>query len=179
MRRSRLLSLAGICIASLGALAAAAAESSVAPDAERVAKVYMTTFFAGDIKFAADLMDPRTLERMRESFLSELVKVTDPEVERAILANVGIARTTAELSQVDAKTLYIAITLADHRRIPKVVEAMKQAHVDILGSEPNPAGGVTVRLRTTTPSPTGTSSKESGLLMRQVLGEWKVVGNAP
>ena len=179
MRRRGLLSLAGACIASIAMIAAAGAQSSVAPEAERVAKVYMTAFFAGDLKTAADLMDPKTLERMRESFLGELVKVSDPDTENAILANLGLAKTTAELSKVDARTLYIATTMADQRRNPQVLEAMKLTRVEVLGSEPNPAGGVTVRFRIIAPANAGTSSKESGLLMRQVLGDWKVVGNVP
>jgi hypothetical protein len=157
----------------------AAAQSSAAPEAERTAKVYMIAFFGGDMKTATDLTDPRTLERIRESFLAELVKVTDPDSEKAILANLGVARTTVELSQVDAKTLYVALTDADHRSNPQVFEAMKRTRVEVLGSAPNPTGGVTVRFRIITPAGASTSSQESGLLMREVLGAWKVVGNAP
>jgi len=137
----------------------------------------MKAFLSGEIKAAADLMDPRTLERIRQSFLSELVNVGDADSEKAILANVGLARSTAELSTVDAKTLFIAITESDRRRNPQVSEAMKRAHVDVLGSAASPSGGVVVRFRITTPTATGTSSQDSALLMRQVLGDWKVVGN--
>ena len=160
-------------------IAAAAAQSSAAPEAEHIAKVYMTAFFAGDIRTAADLTDPRTLDRMREGFISELLKVADPEQEKAILANLGVAKTTAELGQVDSRKLYIAMTEAEHRRAPQVFEAMKRARFEVLGSAPNPTGGVTVRLRILTPSASGTSTQESGLVMRQILGDWKVVGNAP
>jgi len=180
MSRSRVISVAGIFAAAFWMIAAAAAQSSAAPDAEHVAKVYMTAFFAGDIKDAADLTDPRTLDRIREGFITEMLKVTDPDQEKAILANLGVAKTTADLGKVDAKALYIALTEADHRRTPQVFEAMKQTRVEVLGSAPNPAGGVTVRMRIITPTAAGTaSSQESGLLMRQVLGDWKVVGNAP
>ena len=181
MRRSKLLSLAGIFIASLGLIAAVSAQSSVAPEAERVAKVYMTAFFAGDVRTAADLTDPKTLERTRETFFAELVKVTDPDTEKNILANVGLARTTVELSKVDAKTLYIAITESEHRINPQVFETMRRSRVESLGSVPNPAGGVTVQARILAPASAGAkaSTKEFGLLMRQVLGDWKVVGNMP
>ena len=179
MSRSRVVSIAGIFAAAFWMIAAAAAQSSAAPDAEHSAKVYMTAFFAGDVKAAADLTDPRTLDRMREGYISEMLKITDPDQEKAILANLGVAKSTAELAQVDAKRLYIAITEADHRQNPQVVEAMKRTHFEVLGSVANPAGGVTVRLRIVTPTATGTSTKESGLLMRQALGDWKVVGNAP
>ena len=160
-------------------IAAAAAQSSVAPDAERSAKVYLNAFFSGDLKTAAELTDPRTLERIRESFLADLVQVTDPDVEKAILANLGVARTTLELSQVNAKTLYVALTESDHKRNPQVFEAMKRTRVEILGSALNPNGGITVRMRIIAPAGTSMSSQESGLSMRQVLGDWKVVGKAP
>jgi hypothetical protein len=124
-------------------------------------------------------MDPRKLEQIRVSFLAELVNVTDPAEEKAILSNLGLAASTAELSNVDAKTLYIAITEADHRRNPQVLEAMKLARIEILGSAPSPAGGITVHYRIIAPSANGSSSTDSGLMMRQVLGEWKVVGNVP
>ena len=179
MNRRRLLALIGVCIAVPAIVAAAAAQSSVAPDAERVARVYTRAFFAGDVKTAADLTDPRTIERVRESFLSELVKVTDPDAEKAILGDLGLARTTAELSKVDGKTLYIAITERDLRKNPAALEAMKRTHVEILGSVSNPAGGVTVLVRTSAPMKDGVASKESGLLMRRVLGDWKVVSNVP
>lgn len=137
----------------------------------------MKAFLSGDTKMVADLMDPRTLERIRQSFLSELINVGDADSEKAILDNLGLARSTAELSTVDAKTLFIAITELDHRRSPQVFEAMKSAHVDVLGSGPSPTGGVIVTFRITTPTGTGTSSQDSALLMRQVLGDWKIVGN--
>jgi len=158
-------------------VATASAQSGADADAERAARVYMKAFLSGDIKTVADLMDPRTLERIRQSFLSELVNVGDADSERAILANLGLARSTAELSTVDAKTLFIAITESDRRRTPQVSEAMKRAHVDVLGSASSPSGGVVVRFRIATPTATGSSSQDSALLMRQVLGDWKVVGN--
>ena len=175
---SRTLSLAAVGLVAFGVMAAVAAQNA-APEAERVARVYMRAVFAGDIRTAANLTDPRTLERLRESFLAELVTVTDPETEKAVLSNLGLAASTAELSTVDAKTLYVARTEFEHRRNPQLFEAMKNAHVEVLGSAPNPTGGVTVRFRITPPAGSGTSTQEPGLLMRQVLGDWKVVGNAP
>jgi hypothetical protein len=62
-------------------------------------------------------MDPRTLERIRESFLADLLKA-DPESEKVILANFGAGATTATLSQMDARSLYVAVTEAEHRRNP-------------------------------------------------------------
>ena len=180
MSGSKVVSIAGIFAGAFWMIASAAAQSSAAPDAEHVAKIYMTAFFAGDIKDAADLTDPRTLDRIREAFISDLLTVTDPDQEKAILTNLGVAKTTADLGKVDVKALYIALTEADRRRTPQVFETMKRTRVEILGSTPNPTGGVTVRLRIITPTAGGTpSSQESGLLMRQVLGGWKVVGNAP
>jgi hypothetical protein len=160
-----------------GLAATALAQSGAVPDAERSARVYMKSFMSGDIKAAADLMDPKTLERIRTSFLSELINVGDADSEKAILANLGLARSTAELSAVDAKTLFIAITESDRRRNPQVFEAMKSARIDVLGSAPSPTGGVTVHFRIITPTGSGTSSQDSAILMRQVLGDWKVVGS--
>ncbi len=179
MARHSMLAAAALSLAAVGMMAVVSAQPSAAPEAERVARVYLRSFFSGDVRSAANLMDPRKLEQIRESFLAELVNVTDPAEEKAILSNLGLAATPAELSTVDPKTLYVAITEADHRRNPQVLEAMKLARIEILGSAPNPAGGVTVRYRITAPSGAGSSSTDSGLMMRQVLGEWKVVGNAP
>jgi hypothetical protein len=176
--QSNLCLFACVCVASLWTIAAPCAESSAAPDAEHSAKIYMTAFFSGDLKMAADLTDPRTLERIRESLLAQMVEVTDPAEEKAILASLGVAQSTVELSQLDARTLYVALTERDRRRNPQVFDAMKATRVEVLGSVANPAGGVTVQLRVTSPSGAGTSSQESKLLMRQVLGDWKVVGVA-
>jgi hypothetical protein len=175
MNRIRFFSLVAVCFSSCCLTISA---QTPAADAERVAKIYMTAFFAGDIKTAADLTDSRTLERIRETFLTDLLKA-DPETEKAILANFGAGATTATLGQMDARSLYVALTEADHRRNPNVFEAMKQARFKVLGSAPNPSGGVTVSFRITTPADGSTASKESGLMMRQVQGEWKVVGNVP
>ena len=138
----------------------------------------MTAFFSGDVRTAADLTDERTLERIRETFLNELLKA-DPESEKAILANFGTGATTAKLAQLDAKTLYVVLTLADHRKNPKVFEAMRQAQIEILGSAPNASGGVTVRFRITTRAAPFPTSRESGLMLKQIQGKWKVVGNVP
>lgn len=175
MSRSRFLSLVALCI---GWCCVTALTHAQTPEAERAAQVYMTAFFAGDVKTAADLTDTRTLERIRESFLTELLKA-DPESEKAILANFGTGATTAKLAQMDTKSLYVALTEADHRKNPRVFEAMKRAHIEVLGSAPNPSGGVTVRFRITTHVNGFPTSKESGLMMKQVLGKWKVVGNTP
>ena len=174
--RSKRLFLVGIALAVSVPVATVVPAQYQAPDAERVARVYMKAFFAGDIKTAADLMDPRALERIRQAFLSELVNVGDADAEKAILANLG-AKTTAEVSEVDAKTLFVAITEMDRRRNPQLSDAMTRARVEVLGSGPAPAGGVVVRFRVSTPIATGTSTQDSALLMRSVMGDWKVVGN--
>jgi len=175
MNGNRLLSLVALCIGSWWVTTVANAETS---DAERTAQVYMTAFFSGDVRTAADLTDTRTLERIRESFLNELLKA-DPESEKAILATFGPGVTTAKLAQMDVKSLYIALTLADHRKNPKVFEAMRRTHIEILGSAPSASGGVTVRFRITTPPAPFPTSRESGLILKQVEGKWKVVGNVP
>jgi len=172
MNRIRVVLLVAVCIASLWMSAIASAQYS--PDAERYARVYMRAFFSGDVKTAADMMDPRALERLRESFLTDLLKA-DPESEKAVLANLGVAKTMDELGRIDAKSLYVAITEAEHRNNPQVLQAMKEARVEVQGSAPNPGGGVLVRFKIIAP---GGSSRESGLVMKQVLGDWKVVGNA-
>ena len=175
MNRIRFFSLVAVCFGSCFLTISAQTPAS---DAERVAKIYMTAFFAGDMKTAAELTDTRTLERIRETFLAELLKA-DPDSEKAILANFGRGATTAKLSQMDAKSLYVALTEADHRKNPKVFQAMKRTQVEVLASAPNPSGGVTVRFRITTPAAGIPTSTESGLMMKQVRGEWKIVGNAP
>jgi len=169
------LSLVAVCVGSWWVTNFAQAQ---APEAERTAKIYLAAFFAGDVKGAANLTDPRTLERIRESFLADLLKA-DPESEKAILANFGAGATTATLSQMDARSLYVAVTEAEHRRNPALVEAMRQTRFKVLGSAPNPSGGVIVRFTITSPGDGKTTSKDSGLMMRQVQGEWKVVGNVP
>jgi hypothetical protein len=179
MNPNSMIFAAALSFVAAGMMAGASAQPSAAPEAERVARVYLRAFFSGDVKTAANLMDPRTLERIRETFLGELVNVTDPDSERAILSNLGLAATTAELGTVDAKTLYVAITESDHRRNPQVLEVMKLTRTEVLGSAPNPAGGINVRYRIIAPASTGSSSRDSGLMMRQVLGDWKVVGNGP
>src|SRR4030095_1482590 len=173
MNRIRFLMLVALCIGSSWVTTLAQAQRS---DAERTAQVYMTAFFSGDVKTAADLTDTRTLERIRESFLADLLRA-DPESEKAILASFGAEVTTAALSQMDAKSLYIALTEADHRKNPQVFEAMKRTQIEFLGSAPNPSGGIIVRFRIKTVG--GPASRESGLILRQVQGEWKVVGKAP
>ena len=175
MNRIRFFSLVAVCFGSCGLTISAQTSAS---DAERTAKIYLSAFFSGDVKAAANLTDPRTLERIRESFLADLLKA-DPESEKAILANFGAGATTAKLSQMDTRSLYVAVKEAEHRRNPAVVEAMKQTRFKVLGSAPNPSGGVIVRFTVTTPGDGKTTSKESGLMMRQVQGEWKVVGNVP
>jgi hypothetical protein len=175
MTRVRVASFVAVCVASLWMTANALAQPN--PEAERYAKIYMRAFFSGDVKTAADLTDPRTLERIRETFLADLIKV-DPDSEQAVLANLGVAKTMADLVRIDAKSMYVAITEAEHRNNPQALEIMKQSRVEVLGSAPNPSGGVIVLFRITAPGAGGASSKESGLVMRQVLGEWKVVGNA-
>ncbi len=175
MNRTRFFLFVAVCVGSWWMTTVAQAQ---APDAERIAKIYLAAFFAGDVKGAANLTDPRTLERIRESFLADLLKA-DPESEKVILANFGAGATTATLSQMDARSLYVAVTEAEHRRNPVVVEAMKQTRFKVLGSAPSPSGGVTVRFRVTAPGDGGADSKDSGLMMRQVQGEWKVVGNVP
>jgi hypothetical protein len=175
MNRTRFFSLIAVCVGSWWVTTFAQAQ---APDVERTAKIYLAAFFAGDVKGAANLTDPRTLERLRESFLADLLKA-DPESEKAILANFGAGATTAKLSQMDARSLYVAVTEAEHRRNPALVATMKQTRFKVLGSAPNPSGGVTVRFMITAPGDGKTDSKESGLMMRQVQGEWKVVGNVP
>jgi hypothetical protein len=175
MNRTRFLSFVAVCLGSWWVATLAQAQ---APDAERTAKIYLSAFFSGDVKAAANLTDPRTLERIRESFLADLLKA-DPQAEKAILANFGAGATTAKLSQMDTRSLYVAVTEAEHRRNPAVVEAMKQTRFKVLGSAPNPSGGVTVRFTITTPGDGKTTPKDSGLMMRQVQGEWKVVGHVP
>ena len=165
--------MVAVCVGSFCMTSIALAQFS--QDAERYARVYMRAFFAGDVKTAADMMDPRALERIRQSFLADVIKA-DPDAEKAVLANLGVAKTMDQLGRIDAKTLYVAITEAEHRNNPRVLEAMKQSRVEVLGSAPNPSGGVIVRFRITAAGSGG--SRESGLVMRQVLGEWKVVGNA-
>lgn len=147
-------------------------------DAERVAKIYMTAFLAGDIKTAANLTDPKTLDRMREAFLGELLRA-DPDSEKAILANFGPAATTAGLSHLDAKALYVAVTEAEQRKNPAVLETMKQMRFKVIATTPNPGGGVNVRFRVTNPASGTAAGEDSALLMKQVEGDWKVVGRAP
>jgi ribosomal protein S11 len=171
--------MAGLCALFLAGISPVRAQSDPPPDAERIARIYMTAFFAGDFRTAAEAMDPKTLDRIRESFLSDLIKISDPEAEKAVLANLGIAGTAADAGKVDPKTLYAAITAADRRRNPQLFEAMKRSRVEVLGSEPNPAGGVTVYLRVFAPAGSEPPTQDLKLLVRQVLGDWKVAGNAP
>ena len=102
MNRNSTIFAAALSLVAAGMMAVVSAQPSPAPDAERVARVYLRAFFGGDVKTAANLMDPRTLERIRETFLGELVNVTDPDSEKAILSNLGLAATTAVLLAVKA-----------------------------------------------------------------------------
>jgi hypothetical protein len=155
-------------------------QGSEASQVEEVAREYMTAFFHGDLKTAASLTHPDTLNHVRNSFIQELRTATNASGNPVTPADYGLTLSTRELGELDAEALYVVVLEADRRRDPAFSEAMRRATVEVSGSRTTPDGAVVVTLRVRTPTPDGgTSNQEPRLLLRRSNSVWKVVGNAP
>jgi hypothetical protein len=167
------------CVAILFVPLVALGQVKAPSAAEQVARAYMSAFYTGDFQTAANLADPVTIDKVHDLFFAELAKVEGTEHEKGFLAHHGIARPIAEIKAMAPKALYVTLAAGRQLNGPRTVEAMRATLVEVASSEMTPGGGAIVHLRTTMPAGQEPSSQVSGLSLRLVSSEWKVVANAP
>ena len=156
------------------------AQQTTTASAEETAKEYMTAFFHGDLRTAASLTHPSTLDAIKTSFLKELKVATNEAGEPVTPADYGLTYSLAELRELRAEVLYVAVLEADRKRDPAFAEAMRDAKVEVAGSRNSADGMTIVQLRILTPGGNGELvSQEAGLMLRTSGMQWRVVGNAP
>ena len=165
-------------ISLVGTIAVAAAQADARiPDAEKAAEQYMSAFFHGDLKTAASLAHPQTLEDIKTAFTRERAAASAAGTEAEFLAKSGIAAST-DLDALDLVDFYVTVVSGSRHSTSEAVAAMKTTVVAVKGSERTEGGAAVVTLAITTPAAGGTRTIESRQLLRMIDGQWKVVGNA-
>ena len=157
-------------------VAVAHADSRI-PDAEKAAEQYMTAFFHSDLKTAASLAHPQTLQDIKTAFTRERAAASAAGKEAEFLAKAGIAAST-DLDALGLVDFYVTVVGSSRHSTPEAAAAMKTTVVAAKGSERSEDGAAVVTLAITTPAAGGTRTIESRQLLRMVDDEWKVVGNA-
>jgi hypothetical protein len=98
------------------AVAAAHAGSRV-PEAEKVAERYMTAFFHSDLKTAASLAHPQTLQDIKTAFTRERAAASAAGKEAEFMAKSGIAAST-DLDALDLVDFYVTVVGSSRHSTP-------------------------------------------------------------
>jgi hypothetical protein len=162
----------------INASVASADAKSSQTEIENTAKKYMTAFFRGDIRTAANFMHPETLNELRRSFLSELDNAKAAGQEDKFLAQMNVKKDGDTLRKLNSKELYVILVESDHKKNENGFQKMKETTVSVVSSKLLQTGEATVQLKITTPTENGTKTQDTGLLLAKAGGEWKVKGNS-
>ncbi len=147
------------------------------PDAEKAAEEYVTAFFHSDLRRAALLTHPDTLQQIKSAFTREWESAQASGKEAEFLAKSGIDAAT-NLRSLGLLDLYVTVIQGSRRSAPDAAAAMKATTVAVTGSERVDAERAAVTLSITTPAGEATRTQDSKLLLARVDDGWKVVGNA-
>ena len=139
----------------------------------------MTAFFHGDLKTAASLTHPDTLNTLRESVLRELTQQDSQAKPEMTPSDLGLNLSVDELGRLSPEAFYVAIIEANHRRDPAALAAMKQARVDVQSCKLTSDDAAIVTLTIASPSGSSTATQESRVALRRSSSRWMVGGNAP
>jgi hypothetical protein len=146
-------------------------------DAERAAEQYMTAFFHSDLRTAASLTHPETLQQIKSAFTQAWEEAKASGKEAEFLGKSGIEPST-DLRALDLIDFYVTVVGGSRRSAADATTAMKATAVAVSGSELAEAERVAVTLAITTPAGGASRTQESKLLLARVNGQWKVLGNA-
>ncbi len=145
---------------------------------EKIAKSYMTAFFIGDIRTAANQMHPDTLNELQQAFLGKLTEARQAGQERQFLSQMNLKETAETLRKLSSLELYITLVEGDHRKDEKLFEEMKKTRVEVMDCRILKENEAIVYLKITTPLRKGTKTQNGSLLLLKYGTEWKVKGNA-
>ena len=146
-------------------------------EAETVAQQYLTAFFHSDLRTAASLTHPETLQQLKSTFGQERAAAVAAGKEAEFLAQFGMAAST-DLDALNPTDLYVAVAGGLRRSQPEVVAAMKAALITVKDSKRTGDEGAVVTLVITAPAATGTQTQDARLSLALVGGQWRVTGNA-
>ncbi len=168
--------VASLCL-TLNVLSGFAAEEvgTRAAEAEAVAPRYLTAFFHSDLRTAASLTHPETLQQLKSAFGQERAAAAAGGKEAEFLAQYGME--PRPISILPTSTWLRLAASAGRSHVE--VAAMKAMTITVKDSKRTNGERVAVTLVITAPAATGTQTQDAGLSLALVDGLWKVIGNVP
>jgi hypothetical protein len=171
------LAIIGIMICSWLFSMAAFGETEPTTQAEDVAQKYMTAFFHGDLELSFSLMHPDVLEQNKAMLLKAYEEAKQEGKDKEFRSQFQHVGDFDALLMLTAKDFFILLVTKDRERTPgDILEAMKEAVIDVLESSRLDDKTIQVILEVTTPTSTEEPHIEKvSLLLSQYEDEWRVM----
>jgi hypothetical protein len=149
-----------------------ASDSDSLKSAEIIAQEYLTAFYHGELKTAADLTHPEMLLKTKRDFLK---KAESGALDDSPFGEFVASKEFGELLSIPPGELFIKIQeLSRSAAPPQATEAMKKARITVVSSESPSDSMVKVVLNVFVPTASGGREQNSPVYLRKFRDEYRV-----